>query len=222
MTFQFRDDITVRTPPATMLKYIEDLEHALMLDKEDVDLHAEAHVTSMFKTTRKESELLIFLSDGRVHSKQSIHSTLYFNPDYAAEMKIVDVFICKLRRKLRGSGITIRTHWGIGYQVEGADLLKTVMNGGTIEWNETERSTAKIFGQPPAPHGLVRDAALKYLSDLADDQGIASTTSRALSSAINMLRPGSQMIHNLSQTGRIKIVKKPATKGGIWKLRLTA
>lgn len=33
------------------------------------------------------------------------------------EPKVVDVFICKLRRKLRPYNVGIRTHWGRGYEL---------------------------------------------------------------------------------------------------------
>lgn len=37
------------------------------------------------------------------------------------EPKIVDVFICKLRRKLDPFGIQVRTLWGHGYAIDVAD-----------------------------------------------------------------------------------------------------
>lgn len=38
------------------------------------------------------------------------------------DMKIVDVQMCKLRAKLKGTRIKIRTVWGVGYQLEGVPL----------------------------------------------------------------------------------------------------
>lgn len=37
--------------------------------------------------------------------------------DDQPEIKIIDVFICKLRKKLKPFGIEIATIWGVGYQM---------------------------------------------------------------------------------------------------------
>ena len=223
MTFQFRDDISPRTPVPSLLAYITDLEHAVLLARQDVDLNASASVCAAFHATPKEGQLLVFLSDGRVHSKESIHSALYFDPDDGAETKIIDVFVCKLRKKLAGSGVGIVTHWGIGYQMEGVDVFKRVMAGEPIEWDESVRvrpAVGRRAGAEAAPHGAVRDMALLYLHTLADDNGVVETTSRALCVATKGRRQGTEMIRGLEQTKRIKVLKKPAGKGGVWKLRL--
>jgi two-component system cell cycle response regulator CtrA len=46
-----------------------------------------------------------------------------------AELKIVDVFICKLRRKLKPFGIQIVTRWGNGYEMPAASkqLVREMM-----------------------------------------------------------------------------------------------
>lgn len=33
------------------------------------------------------------------------------------EIKLVDVYVCKLRKKLDGLGVVIETHWGRGYSL---------------------------------------------------------------------------------------------------------
>lgn len=38
--------------------------------------------------------------------------------DDAPEAKIIDVHICKIRRKLRGQPVRIVTHWGLGWTIE--------------------------------------------------------------------------------------------------------
>lgn len=51
-----------------------------------------------------------------VADKEKIHEALYaFDPDGGAEPKIVDVLICKLRKKLTPLGVDITTSWGRGY-----------------------------------------------------------------------------------------------------------
>lgn len=67
------------------------------------------------------SERLVFstlVSRERV-TKDQIMAALYrdLHRD-EAEPKIVDVFICKLRRKLKPFGIKIETVWGVGYYLD--------------------------------------------------------------------------------------------------------
>ncbi len=38
--------------------------------------------------------------------------------DDEADIRIVDVFVCKVRKKLQPFGITIRTLWGAGYAID--------------------------------------------------------------------------------------------------------
>lgn len=54
----------------------------------------------------------------RVLTKQALLSSLYqLRPDDPPEIKIVDVWICKLRKKLKPLGINIDTVWGQGYRM---------------------------------------------------------------------------------------------------------
>lgn len=221
MTFQFRDDVE-RLGKAELLSYIADLEHHVQLGRENVSFDAEANICAAFKATPKEGAVLLHLADGRVHSKESILNALYFDPDEAAEPKIIDVYVCKLRRKLSGSGVSIVTHWGIGYQIEGADVLKRVIAGEPIEWNDEERE-APAVGRPAgvaaARNGEVRDMALLYLHTLADENGVVEVSSRALCVATKGRRQGGDMIQSLTRSGRLEVLRKPR-KGGVWKLRL--
>lgn len=70
--------------------------------------------------TMTEFEMFRFMLEriGRVISKDSFLSRLYQLVDDEPEAKIVDVFICKMRRKLRGTGVEIKNHWGRGYSLE--------------------------------------------------------------------------------------------------------
>lgn len=57
---------------------------------------------------------------GGVATKDDILSDLYgLRPgSEEPDMKIVDVFVCKLRKKLAGLGIDIETVWGRGYRLK--------------------------------------------------------------------------------------------------------
>lgn len=53
-----------------------------------------------------------------VATKDAIMASLYRDEGRdEAEIKIVDVFICKMRKKLAPWGIEILTVWGVGYQL---------------------------------------------------------------------------------------------------------
>ena len=69
--------------------------------------------------TQKEYQIvhLLCMRKGAVLSKESFVAHLYGGID-GPDSKIIDVFICKLRRKLETSGLkraSIDTVWGQGY-----------------------------------------------------------------------------------------------------------
>lgn len=71
--------------------------------------------------TNKEFALIemLFLKQGTVMTKEAILSRLYHGLE-EAEIKIIDVFICKIRKKIMeydSDNIYIETKWGRGYQV---------------------------------------------------------------------------------------------------------
>lgn len=70
--------------------------------------------------TKGESAVFAALRNakGAVVSKEAVYDAVYGNdPDGGPEPKILDVFICKIRKKLVGSGYTIVTHWGLGWRM---------------------------------------------------------------------------------------------------------
>ena len=51
-------------------------------------------------------------------TKEALHlATQRSGADEPSEPKIVDVYICKVRKKLRRFGIEITTRWGVGYEL---------------------------------------------------------------------------------------------------------
>lgn len=76
-----------------------------------------------FKTTKLESAMLALLMKRRETTKQQLHMVIEENrPDGrdATDPKMVDVIICKLRKKLKPFDIEVGTLWGIGYLLEPA------------------------------------------------------------------------------------------------------
>ncbi|MBN3866013.1 response regulator transcription factor [Gluconobacter kondonii] len=70
---------------------------------------------------------LLVIRKGSVLTKDAFLNHLYGGID-EPEMKIIDVFICKLRRKLQnvGAGNLIATVWGRGYILREEDVAETV------------------------------------------------------------------------------------------------
>lgn len=70
--------------------------------------------------TIQENALLEILAaaKGRVQSKERLLASLYaLQPDDPPEIKIIDVFVCKLRKKLKPLGVEIFTVRGQGYRL---------------------------------------------------------------------------------------------------------
>lgn len=73
-----------------------------------------------FNLTPQESKLLVCLmkAKGATCSKERLLNWLYSlraDQDGVPEIKIIDVFVCKLRKKIRLYGFDIETIWGQGY-----------------------------------------------------------------------------------------------------------
>ena len=69
--------------------------------------------------TANEQRIMGVLLSRPEASKDQIMTALYRDTHRdEAEIKIVDVFVCKVRRKLKPFGVAIRTIWGVGYAID--------------------------------------------------------------------------------------------------------
>jgi DNA-binding response OmpR family regulator len=68
-----------------------------------------------FCLTRNEAVIFGLLLKQTLVSRAAMMSALYFHKQDEAEIKIVDVWVCKMRRKFKPYGIEIQTQWGQGY-----------------------------------------------------------------------------------------------------------
>ena len=69
--------------------------------------------------TAHEAKLLGVLCKRPAVTKDGIMAALYRDEGRdEPEIKIVDVFVCKLRRKLTPFGVEIKTLWGQGYSMD--------------------------------------------------------------------------------------------------------
>lgn len=77
------------------------------------------------RLTGMESRMFGRLLAGGVVTKDAFMAILYRNDGAdEAEIKIVDVFLCKLRKKPRPFALPIQTIWGVGYMMEPATITK--------------------------------------------------------------------------------------------------
>lgn len=82
------------------------------------DLGHGAALPPIFGLTANEERVLGALLASETCSKERIMSAIYFDRhDDLPEIKIIDVFVCKLRRKLANFGVQITTIWGRGYML---------------------------------------------------------------------------------------------------------
>ena len=83
-------------------------------------------VPIIFGLTGSESKVLSMLMEREFASKQQLLSAVMADrgADEEPEIKIVDVYICKIRTKIKKFGVDIDTLWGRGYRLDPANKAK--------------------------------------------------------------------------------------------------
>jgi DNA-binding response OmpR family regulator len=72
----------------------------------------------VFRLTASEARVFGSLMKRDMVTKEHVMAALYRdNARDEAEIKIVDVFICKIRKKIEAYGVEIDTVWGQGYRL---------------------------------------------------------------------------------------------------------
>lgn len=226
MTFQFRTDLTAKTPASELMRYINQLEHVLGAHLTDAGADAKVNLMRQFDLTSKEADILVLLSDGRAHSKDGTLSVVYSDrTDDLPGVKIVDVWVCKIRQKLAGTAIVIETRWGLGYVVPDVGPLKRAMAGETLP-----RGSAPVVAlrarkhgdRTPTRRGQRLDEAMAALRKMADAKGVVRCTAAAVSQACGLKVYGGDMIRRLEEKDLVKVIEA-ARRGGhgsTWVLRL--
>lgn len=96
-----------------------------------------------FGLTAKESRVLGTLMNLPMATKQALMTALYRDRiDAEPGIKIVDVFVCKMRAKLEPFGIRVETLWGQGYFLK--DETKAALAATLAEFAPSKVTT------PPA------------------------------------------------------------------------
>ena len=87
------------------------------------------NVVRLFGVTQQQACLLLVLIKRREVTRKMLHSVIESRrpqPKVETEPKIVDVVICKLRRKLEAFGLSIETVWSCGYYMPAEDRKKAL------------------------------------------------------------------------------------------------
>lgn len=78
---------------------------------------------------------LLHCRKGKCVSRESIFAALYgTDPDGGPASKIIDVFICKIRSKIHGSGFWIKEDWGTGYRMLDGEAPPKKSNPYSDDW----------------------------------------------------------------------------------------
>lgn len=80
--------------------------------------------TGVARLTRKEAVVVAAIAKYGRATKSAIYHALYGDMDEPREPKIVDVFVCKVRKKLRTVGVEIDTIWGTGYTMSPENVAR--------------------------------------------------------------------------------------------------
>lgn len=84
--------------------------------------------------TPTEARLVAALMTRELCTTEHLHlATSRDGLEAETDRKIVDVFVCKARKKLEPFGIKIHTHWGLGYSMSQTDIERLK------NWNTHER-----------------------------------------------------------------------------------
>lgn len=77
-----------------------------------------------WRLTRVETIVLGVLMTRARPGHAAFWCALYADSEDPPDAKVLDVHVCKLRRKLKPLGILIRTEWGMGWHLPAADRAR--------------------------------------------------------------------------------------------------
>lgn len=87
-----------------------------------------AGLCEAFGLTLTEARVVVVLLDGAVHRREAIHDAAYgAEPGGGPELKIIDVFITKIRKKLTTRLVEIKTIRALGYQMEAESVARVMV-----------------------------------------------------------------------------------------------
>jgi two-component system cell cycle response regulator CtrA len=130
LTMPPRSPDDVRGAMATELVHLRELvseQRDLIREMRAATTSEVADFVAVAGLTVSEATVVATLVKHGKATKQRLFSALFdgrANPNDAPEPKIIDVFVCKIRKKLRPAGIEIGTVWGWGYNLTPENVAK--------------------------------------------------------------------------------------------------
>ena len=137
-----------------------------------------------WKLTGKEEILLRALMAAVSSTKERLLVSLY-DSEPEAEIKIVDVFICKIRKKLSTDGIEIDTMWGSGYRIQ--PKMKAMINAACEATKNGEEWISPLI-EPQVPSSPV--VVFYTGADLREQRYALGISQASLARAIGAPDPG--------------------------------
>lgn len=162
-------------------------------------------VKQRFKLTLTEARLLTALADGRPHSKRALYEYVYQDEfDNFPEMKIIDVLICKIRKKIFPFGIKIATIHSAGYE------LTDPVRFGKIVDGEVLAPTVLENPNEPRKKGENERSVLAALIAAMDTSGKTKISARALARNSGLTVPLLPIMMRLAEKGIIQVKSQPS------------
>ena len=192
-------------PKEKLVAKIYDLEATVQSLKEVNSDSLVLSIKDKFRMTLMQARLLTALADGRPHSKRALYEFVYHDEfNDPPEIGIIDVFMSKVRKKIRPFGMSIETMRGAGYKLHGHDLIQKVI-AGEIEPSSTEETKQEGQRRP----GANEEAVLKVLIAQMDSSGKAKIMARVLARIAGLQSPLLPIMQRLHAKGAIQIKSQP-------------
>ena len=87
-----------------------------------------ADLMQIFGLTGGEAKVVRELLDGKLKTREALHHAAYGDdPNGGPEIKIIDVFITKVRKKLKVRMVEIATVWGQGYRMDSPMVARVMV-----------------------------------------------------------------------------------------------
>lgn len=113
---------------------------------EDLLLPSGVRLPVEWMLSPKEARLFAHLTTREMVTKQNLMDAIYFDlhTDDEPTIKIIDVFICKVRKKLKPFGIEIETVWGQGYSLKNREHYQLGNQLGAVSARADLRAQLQI------------------------------------------------------------------------------
>ncbi|WPE19878.1 hypothetical protein [Shinella zoogloeoides] len=165
-------------------------------------------VKMRFNLTFKQARLLTVLSDGRPKTKRAIYEFVYHDEfDDPPEMRVIDVFMVHVRKKIAPFGLFITTMRGAGdssgFKLNDATLFDLVMS------DEVDLETLPKAPQRERPGKENENLVMNVLCQAMDSSGRAKMLGRSIAKAAGLTVTVGSVMKRLEKKKMVKIIGCP-------------